>query len=83
MIPSIKKHKEIKFHQINFKNAKRFGKNNSTKEIISFNTQNFPSPKKKYNNSSKRLYDIDINKIIENKLKKNQNLIKVSKKKTN
>ena len=81
MISNNKKHKKIEFHQINFKNVKRFSKNNSTDKIISLNVQNLPSPKKKYNNSSKKLNDIDILKIIIKIEKKNQNMIKISKKK--
>ena len=81
MISNNKKHKGIKFRQINFKNATRFGKNNSTNEIVSMGTGN-PSPKKKYNNSTKKLYEIDILNIIEKKMgKKNQNLVKMPNKK--
>ena len=81
MISNNKKHKEVKFHQISFKNAKRIGKNNSTNEIMSLNSHNL-SPKKHYNNSTKKLHEIDIVNIIEKKMgRKSQNLVKIPNKK--
>ena len=73
-----KKHKNVIFHKANFKNAQRFCKFISSKEIVSFKDQNLTDQLNKRENSLKSLGSASIFKKIENKFlfSKNQSLFK-------
>ena len=81
MIPNQKKHKDVIFHKVNFRNAKRFNKNKSPNEMISLKTNYFTSNSKEKDKSFQSSAMDNLIKNIEDKYSifENNNLIKIPK----